>query len=136
MPLLKSKKIELEKKFQKVLQSPEGFGFFEAVHDFIEHIEATPALSSGISRPSKANREFNIGTKYGHLLQIYQGVEDVDLKSPDDLGHARLVNVRDLTRIRNSEFSENNYFWKKRALFKKLAAEVYERLAADQPMKS
>ena len=38
------------------------------------------------------------------------------------------MTVNDLRRIQNNETSENNSFWKKRELFRKLTAEVYERL--------
>ena len=132
MAPLKKTKLGLDKKFQKVLQAPEGFGLFEAIHDFIEHIELNPAFSEGLSyRASKINRELNIPTKYGYLLQIYQGLEDSNAKTNKDLGHARYMNVRDLGRIKNQEFSESNFFWKKRAIFRKLTGEVYERLKTD-----
>ncbi len=131
MELIKKTKIDLDKKLQKVLCAPEGFGLFEAIHDFIECIEVTPVFLNGISYRTKIGRELNIPTKYGYLRQIYQGLEDAGVKTNKDLGHARYVNVRDLNRIRDQEFSENNFFWKKRALFRKLAAEVYEGLKAN-----
>ena len=128
MALLKKTRLDLDKKFQKVLRAPEGFGFFEAVHDFIEYIELNPVFASGLSYRTKINRELNIPTKYGYLRQIYQGLEDADAKTNKDLGHARYMNVRDLSRIQKREFSESNFFWRKRGLFRKLAGEVYERL--------
>jgi len=128
MELIKKTKLDLDKKFQKVLHAPEGFGLFEAIHDFIEYIELHPAFSNGLSYRTEINRELNIPAKYGYLRQIYQGLEDADAKTNEDLGHARNTNVRDLNRIQNREFSENNFFWKKRALFRKLAGEVYEVL--------
>ena len=131
MALLKKTKLDLDKKFQKVLLAPEGFSFFEAIHDFIEHIELNPAFSSGLSYRTKINRDLNIPTKYGYLRQIYQGLEDAGAKTNKDLGHARYMNVRDLGRIQNQEFSESNFFWRKRAVFRKLAGEVYERLKAE-----
>ncbi len=131
MKLLKKTKLDLDKKFQKVLQAPEGFGLFEAIHGFIEYIELNPAFSDGLTYRTKISRELNIPTKYGYLRQIYQGLEDTDIKTNKDLGHARYMNVRDLSRIRNQEFSENNFFWRKRALFRKLAGEIYERLNVD-----
>ena|SRR3989344_3834155 len=131
MKLLKKTRLALDKKFQKVADAPEGFGLFEAIHDFIEHIELNPAFSDGLSYRTKANRELNIPTKYGYLRQIYQGLEDADAKTNRDLGHARYMNVRDLGRIQNQEFSESNFFWRKRQLFKKLAGEVYERLTVE-----
>jgi hypothetical protein len=129
MALLKRTKLDLEKRFQRVAQAPEGFGFFEAIHDFIEYIELQPAFAEALSHRSKEDRELNIPTKYGYLRQIYQGLEDFDAKTNKDLGHARYMNVKDLNQIQNKEFSESNFFWKKRALFRKLAGEVYERLA-------
>lgn len=131
MELLKKTKLNLDKKFKKVVQAPEGFGLFVAIHDFIEYIELTPVFSNGISYRTKTGRELNLPTKYGYLKQIYQGLEDVGAKTNEDLGHARHTNVRDLTRIRGKEFSENNFFWRKRALFRKLAAEVYEGLKTE-----
>ena len=131
MELLTKARSALDKKFQKVLQAPEGFGLFEAIHDFIEHIELNPAFSNSLSYRTKINRDLNIPTKYGYLRQIYQGLEDADIKTNKDLGHARYMNIRDLNRIQSQEFSESNFFWRKRALFRKLAGEVYERLKAD-----
>jgi len=131
MKLPPKAKSDLDKKLQRVLQVPEGFALYEAIHDFIEFIEATPAFLNGISYRTANGRELNIPTKYGYLRQIYQGLEDVKVKTNEDLGHVRYTNVRDLTLIRNQEFSENNFFWKKRALFRKLATEVYEGLKAD-----
>ncbi|HUZ92497.1 MAG TPA: hypothetical protein VNG29_00670 [Candidatus Paceibacterota bacterium] len=131
MESLEKKKVDLEKKFQKILQSPEGFGFFVAIHDFIECIESNRAFSSGLSHRTKINRELNIEVKYGFLLQIYQGLEDVSAKNTDDLGHERYATIRDLEKIRNREFSDHNHFWKKRQVFKKMAGEVYERLTAN-----
>jgi hypothetical protein len=128
MKLSKSVKQDLDKKFQKVVEAPEGFGFFEAIHDFIKEIEREPAFADGLSYKTKINRDLNIPTKYGYLRQIYQGLEDASAKTSRDLGHARFTNVRDLNRIKNQDLSDNNFFWKKRALFRKLAGEIYERL--------
>lgn len=122
-------KSDLDKKFQKVAKTPAGFAFFVAIHDFIEHIESNPALSKNLSDRLKPNREMNIPTKYGHLKKIYQGLEDADIKSDADLGHARYMVIRELERIRRNDLSESNSFWKKRELFRKLAAEIYERLS-------
>ena len=121
----------LEKKFQKVLQAPEGYSLFEAIHGFVEYIELNPAFAENLTYRTKASRELNIPAKYSYLRQVYQGLEDTGVKTDKDLGHARYMNVRDLNRIQNQEFSESNFFWRKRALFRKLAGEVYERLSAD-----
>ncbi len=123
-------RVGLDKKFQKVLKTPEGFGFFEAIHDFVEYIELNPTLANDLSSRVKINRDLNIPAKYGYLHQVYQGIEDADTKTNKDLGHERYMNVRDLSRIQNKEFSESNTLWKKRVLFKKLSGEVYERLKA------
>lgn len=131
MALPKKKKLDLDKKFKKVLDTPDGFGFFEAIHDFIEYIELNPSFAEDLTFRTKINRELNIPTKYGYLRQIYQGLEDANPKNKKDLGHSRYMNVKDLGKIQNQEFSESNFFWRKRQLFRKLAGEVYERLNAD-----
>jgi hypothetical protein len=124
-------KADLEKKFQKVLQTPASFAFFEAIHDFIEYVEETPSFSKNLTYRDKISRELNIPAKYGYLRQIYQGLEDAAAKTNKDLGHARYMVVRDLSRIEENEVSESNFFWKKREVFRKLVSEVYERLSAD-----
>mgnify|MGYP001576599300 FL=1 len=128
MKLLKKVKSDLDKKFQKVLKTPAGFDFFTAIHDFIEYIELNPSLSSKLSSRVKSNRELNIPNKYGYLKQIYQGLEDADIKSSADLGHTRYMVIQELNRIRNKDVSESNSFWKKRELFRKLTGEIYEIL--------
>lgn len=128
MMLLEKVKSDLDEKFQKVLKTPASFAFFVAIHDFIEHIELNSLLSASLSSRIKPNRELKIPNKYGYLKQIYQGLEDADIKSNIDLGHARYMVVQDLNRIRNKNFSESNSFWKKRELFRKLTGEIYERL--------
>jgi len=124
-------KIDLDKRFQKVLKTPAGFDFFVAIHDFIEIIELNSSLSSGLSPRLKPNREQNIPNKYNNLRQIYQGLEDVNGKPGVDLGHARCMVLADLNRIKNKNISESNLFWKKRELFRKLTGEIYERLTPD-----
>ncbi|MEK7495871.1 MAG: hypothetical protein AAB616_00155 [Patescibacteria group bacterium] len=125
---MKKVKSDLDKKFQKVLKTPAGFDFFTAIHDFIEYIELNPSLSSKLSSRVKSNRELNIPNKYGYLKQIYQGLEDADIKSSADLGHTRYMVIQELNRIRNKDVSESNSFWKKRELFRKLTGEIYEIL--------
>lgn len=129
MKLVKNVKSDLDKKFQKVLKTPASFDFFTAIHDFIEYIESNPSLSSSLSSRIKSNRELNIPNKYGYLKQIYQGLEDVDIKSNTDLGHTRYMVIQELNRIRNKDVSDSNSFWKKRELFRKLAGEIYEILS-------
>jgi len=128
MKLLGKVKSGLDKRFQKVLKTPAGFDFFVAIHDFIEHIELNSSLSSSLSSRIKSNRELNIPSKYSYLKQIYQGLEDADIKSNVDLGHARYAVLLELNRIRNKDVSESNSFWKKRELFRKLTGEIYNRL--------
>lgn len=122
------KKSGLDKKFQKVLRTPASFAFFVAIHDFIEYIELNSIFSTGLSSRMKINRDLSIPTKYSHLKRIYQGLEDMGSKSNNDLGHERYMVVCDLNLIKNKEVSENNSFWKKRELFRKLAIDIYKRL--------
>ena len=128
MKLLGKVKSGLDKKFQKVLKTPAGFDFFVAIHDFIEYIELNSSLSDSLSSRIKSNRELNIPSKYSYLKQIYQGLEDINIKSNVDLGHARYAVLLELNRIRNKDVSESNSFWKKRELFRKLTDEIYNRL--------
>lgn len=131
MKSLRKVKSDLDKKFQKVIKTPASFDFFVAIHDFIEHIELNSSLSSSLSSRTKPNREQNILNKYNYLKRIYQGFEDVNGKSGVDLGHARCMVLLELNKIKNKNVSENNSFWKKRELFRKLTEEIYERLSPD-----
>lgn len=130
MKSLKKTKSDLDKKFQKVLKTQAGFDFFVAIHGFIEYVELNPSLSKSLSNRIKVNQELNIQSKYDHLKEIYQGLEDVHTKSNVDLGHDRHVMIRDLNRIQNKDVSENNSLWRKRELFRKLVGEVHARLCA------
>ncbi|MBI4159777.1 hypothetical protein HY504_01290 [Candidatus Wolfebacteria bacterium] len=121
-------KKDLEKKFNKVIETPASFDFFVAIHDFIEHIEANSSLSRCLSSRANRDHETNILGKYGRLREIYQGLEDADSTSRADFGHARYMVINELTRIRNSDVSDSNSFWKRRELFRKLTGEIYERL--------
>ncbi len=118
----------LDQKLKKVQETPVGFDLFIAIHDFVEHIESTPVFSKVVVSVAKANMEMNIPKKYGYLKQIYQGLEDIDVNSEKDLGHARYAVIRELTSIRNKNVSESNSFWKKRELFRKIAGEVHRTL--------
>lgn len=120
-------KVGLEKKFQKVLKTPDGFAFFEAIHDFIEHIEVN-TLAASLSSNTKANIALNIPNKYNHLKQIYQALEDANTKSDADLGHTRYAVLNEIKKIQNNDVSESNTFWKKRDLFRKISAEIYKKL--------
>lgn len=129
MKLPAKTKSGLDKKFQKVLKTPASFDFFVAIHDFIEHIESNLPLLNGLSDRIKINRELDIANKYLYLKRIYQGLEDINKKSGNDLGHARYAVILELNRIQNKETSESNSFWKKRELSRKLATTIYERLS-------
>lgn len=120
----------MDKKFQRVLETPASFDFFVAIHDFIEHIELDPSLSGGLSERIKANRELDIANKYGYLRKIYQGLEDINTKSNIDLGHTRYMVIQELSKIQNKDVSESNSFWRKRELSRKLTGIIYERLNA------
>lgn len=128
MKQTKNTKQALEKKFQRVVATPASFDFFVAIHDFVQCIEQNRALSGHILRRTEINRDRKLPVKYAHLKQIYQGIEDVGGSSRGDLGHERYMTLNDLRRIKNNEESDTNAFWKKRELFRKLTAEVYERL--------
>lgn len=130
MKSIEKTKSGLSKKFQKILETPAGFEFFMAIHDFIEYVELSPTLVGGVSSRTKINRELDIPGSYGYLRQIYQGLEDINTKSNADLGHARYGVINELNRIQNKDVSESVSLWKKRELFRKLAGEVYERLDA------
>lgn len=130
METLEKKKLNanLQKKFQKVLATPASFDFFVAIHDFVGLIEANSALAKGLSDRIKINKELDINSKYNYLKKIYQGLEDINTKSTADLGHERYMTLQDLNRIQNKQLSNNNSFWKKRELSRKLTGLVYERL--------
>ncbi|MBU1091380.1 hypothetical protein KKA27_00735 [Patescibacteria group bacterium] len=127
---MKKAKIGLDEKFQKILKTPASFAFFVAIHDFIKHIESNRCLSDDLSSCIKktTNQELRISGKYDHLKRIYQGLEDTKAKPDVDLGHERYMALIELNKIRNKDVSENNSFWKKRELFRKLTGEIYEIL--------
>jgi hypothetical protein len=107
----------LKKKLQKVIETPAGFAFFVAIHDFVEHIELY-ASSAGLP------------VKYSQLKQIHQGIKDTKVHSEKDLGHERYMTIQDLTRIQKQELSDSNPLWKKREVLRSLSVEVYERIEA------
>ncbi len=130
MVSLTKKKLDLEKKFRKILKTPASYAFFVAIHDFIKFIESDPVLLGGLSRYIKTSQDSNIAAKYANLKLIYQGLEDAAAKSrpSGDLGHDRYMAILDLNRIQNKEISENNSFWKKREVFRKLIVEIHGSL--------
>lgn len=127
---MEKKKLDLDKKFKKVLETPASFAFFTAIHDFVEHIKLNSFLHNGLSSRAKANQKLNIANKYDYLKKIYQGLEDINIKSGVDLGHSRYMVIQELNKIKNKELSENNSLWRKRELFRRLTGVIYERLNA------
>jgi hypothetical protein len=123
-------KTDLDQKFKKVREAPEGFTFFVSLHHFVEYIESTPSFAIFFSTAKKGSRAAEISPKYAVLRQIHQGIKDIDVTTTDDLGHDRFVAIRDLTLIRKSEVSENNTFWKRRESLRKLAGEIHKTLEA------
>ncbi len=130
MKAMEKKKLDLDKKFKKVLETPASFAFFTAIHDFVEHIKLNSFLHNGLSSRAKANQKLNIANKYDYLKKIYQGLEDINIKSGVDLGHSRYMVIQELNKIKNKELSENNSLWRKRELFRRLTGVIYERLNA------
>ena len=114
----------LDRKHKSVRETPAGFPFFVSLHDFVQYIEATPSFSVFFSGAKRGSRAAQIPPKYEVLKQVYQGIEDIDARTTDDLGHDRYVAIRELSSIRNKDFSENNSFWKRRELLRKVAGEI------------
>lgn len=122
-------KMDLTKKYEKVLGTPASFAFFEAIHDFVACVESQPVLVKSLSDRLKANQELNIGKKYLFLKQVYQGFEDIAIQSKKDLGHDRYSVIRDLNRIKNKETTDTNAFWKRRELLRNSTGDIYRRLS-------
>jgi hypothetical protein len=123
-----SKQIQLAlaKKGKKVREAPDGFKFYTSLHDFIEYVEATPTFSVFFQGKKKGSRARDLAPKYFVLKQVYQGIEDLDLRTTDDLGHDRYVAIRELGLIKGKIISENNSFWKRREQLRKVAGEVHK----------
>jgi hypothetical protein len=130
IPMDATKKIKtvLDTKYRKIRETPASFAFFIAIHDFVQYIEATPKFCVFLGG-SKARRSAEIPQKkYSLLTQIYQGIEDIEVKPAKDPGHSRYSVMRELGSIRNKDVSESNTFWKKREALRKLTAEIYSTL--------
>lgn len=121
-------KAGLDKKFQKVLETPASFEFFVAIHDFIEYIEENSAFKKILTAKNAANTELKIPTKYDYLKLIYQGLQDSATKSDADLGHSRYAVILELNKIKDNDVSNSNSFWKKRDVIRKFATDIYGRL--------
>jgi hypothetical protein len=121
-------KLVLDKKLKVVRDTPASFTFFVSLHDFVEYIESIPTFAVFFGEMKKGSRAAELSPKYFVMKQVYQGIEDIDLRTADDLGHDRYVAIRELSSIRNKDFSENNTFWKRRELLRKVAGEVHKTL--------
>ena len=130
MKTLEQRKSDLKRKFEGVTKTAPSWALFVAIHDFIEHIESDATLVKALSDRIKANKELDVATKFSYLKQIHQGLEDLEIKTNADLGHARYSVVRELSHIKGNDVSESNSFWKRREFSKRLASVIYERLDA------
>ncbi len=121
-------KLALDQKYGKVSETPASYRFFVTLHDFVEYVESTPSFGVFFSDGKKGKRAAEISPKYAVLKQVYQGIEDIDIRTTDDLGHDRYVAIRELGLIRKNDLSENNSFWKRREALRKLAGEIHKTL--------
>ena len=122
----KQTRLTLAKKGKKVRETPDGFKFYISLHDFIEYVEVTPLFGVFFQGKKKGSRARDLAPKYFVLKQVYQGIEDLDLRTTDDLGHDRYVAIRELGLIKGKILSENNSFWKRREQLRKVAGEVHK----------
>lgn len=129
-PMISDEKIRsiLDQKIKVVRETPAGFTFFVSLHDFVEYIESTPTFAVFFSGTKKGSRAKELSAKYAVLRQIYQGVEDIDVRTDSDLGHDRYAAIRDLGLIRSKNVSENNSFWRQREILRKLAGDIHKTL--------
>lgn len=125
-----SKRIQsvLDRKLKEVRETPPGFTFFVSLHDFVKYIESTPSFSVFFSGAKRGSRASELSPKYFVMKQVYQGIEDIDATTTNDLGHDRYVAIRELSSIRKNDLSENNSFWKRRELLRKVASETHRTL--------
>ncbi len=117
-------KSTLDRKSKEINETPESFAFFVLLHDFVKYVESTSLLDVFFGKVKKGSRASEISPKYLILKQVYQGIEDLDLHSKDDLGHDRYVAIRELSLIRDKNFSGTNSFWKRREILRKLTGEI------------
>lgn len=130
MTLRESVKTALDRKFHEINDPSAGFSFFVSIHNFVEYIESAPSFSTFFAINQKGSRIPELSAKYFILKQVYQGIEDIDSHTKDDLGHDRYVAIRELSQIRNKDFSEgNNSFWRRRELIRKVAGETHKMLS-------
>lgn len=119
----------LDRKLKDISEAPADFAFFVSLHDFVEYIESVPAFEVFFSDKKKGSRAAALSSKYFVMKQVYQGIEDIDLRTKNDLGHDRYVAIHELSSIRDKDLSENNSFWKRRELLRKVAGETHETLS-------
>lgn len=128
MRSVKKIKLVLDRKLKEVSETPAGFPFFVSLHDFVQYIESTPSFTVFFGSVKKGSRASQISPKYSVLKQVYQGIEDIDVRTTDDLGHNRYMAIRELSSIRKKDVSDSNTFWKRRELLRKLAGEIHKTL--------
>ncbi len=121
-------RLVLDQKLKIVRETPASFPFFVSLHDFVQYIESTPSFAVFFKGAKRGSRASELSPKYFIMKQVYQGIEDIDIRTTDDLGHDRYVAIRELGLIRNKEVSENNSFWKRRELLRRMAGEIHETL--------
>lgn len=125
----KKTKLVLSQKFEKIKETPASFAFFVSIHNFIKFIESTPSFNIVLKKAGTASRDRELPLKYFLLKEIHQGIEDLDRKTTEDLGHNRYIVIRELNLIRNNDTSDSNSFWKRREVLRKIAGETYKVLA-------
>ncbi|MGC9599049.1 MAG: hypothetical protein ABSE18_01535 [Minisyncoccia bacterium] len=128
MASAKKIKLVLDRKLKEVCETPASFTFFVSLHDFVKYIESTPSFAVFFSGAKKGGRAKELSPKYSVMRQVYQGIEDIDVRTTNDLGHDRYVAIRELSLIRNKDVSDNNSFWKRRELLRKVAGEIHHTL--------
>ena len=124
----KTIKSTLDQKIKEVRETPASFPFFVSLHDFVQYIESIPSFGVFFSGTKKGSRAKELSAKYAMMRQIYQGIEDIDVDTKDDLGHDRYAAIRDLSLIRSKNVSENNLFWRQREPLRKLAGDIHATL--------
>lgn len=130
MTARESVKATLDQKFHQINDPSMGFSFFVSIHDFVGYIESAPLFSIFFTGSPKKGQASELTAKYLILKQIYQGVEDIDAHTKTDLGHDRHVAIRELSQIRNKDFSEgNNSLWRRRELIRRITGETYKTLS-------
>jgi hypothetical protein len=95
----------------------------------VQYIESTPTFAVFFSSAKKGSRAKELSSKYFVMQQVYQGIEDINVHTTSDLGHDRYVAIHELSSIKRGDLSENNSFWKRRELLRKVAVETHATLS-------